>query len=78
MMIKGFKFGMVLQFAVGPVCLFLFQTSVAHGLGPAMKGVIGVSLVDALYIAAAILGLGALLRARPRLQSSIQIFGGIV
>lgn len=78
MIFKGFKFGILLQFAIGPICLFLFQTAVATGLQTALKGVIGVTIIDGLYIAAAILGLGTLLHARPRLQSSIQIFGSLI
>lgn len=61
MIIKGFKFGMLLQIAVGPICLFVFQTAAAHGFTSAMSGVIGVTLIDALYILAAICGLGTLI-----------------
>ncbi len=78
MMIKGFKFGLLLQFAVGPVCLFIFQTAISTGLKPALLGVLGVTLVDALFIAAAILGLGTLLKANPKIQHFIQLFGGII
>lgn len=78
MMIKGFKFGILLQFAVGPVCLFIFQTAIATGLEPALTGVLGVTLVDGLFIAAAILGLGTLLKANPKIQTSIKLFGGSI
>ena len=78
MMIKGFKFGLLLQFAVGPVCLFIFQTAIASGLRAALTGVMGVTLVDSLFIAAAILGLGTLLKANPRIQNSIRFFGGSI
>jgi len=52
MLIKGFRFGMILQIAVGPLCLFIFQTAVTSGFFTAMIGVMGVALVDALYILA--------------------------
>lgn len=42
MIFKGFKFGILLQFAVGPVCLYLFQTAVSFGLQPALIGIFGV------------------------------------
>ena len=28
---KGFKFGMILQIAIGPICLFVFQTACKSG-----------------------------------------------
>lgn len=31
MFLKGFKFGMLLQLAIGPICLFIFQTSITKG-----------------------------------------------
>lgn len=78
MIIKGFKFGMLLQIAVGPICLFVFQTAVAHGFASAMSGVIGVTLIDALYILAAICGLGTLLQHYKNFKKTIQYFGAIV
>lgn len=76
MMIEGFKFGLLLQFAVGPVCLFIFQTAIATGLQSALTCVLGVALIDSLFIAAAILGLGSLLKTNPTIQNSIRLFGG--
>lgn len=78
MVIKGFKFGMLLQIAVGPICLFVFQTAVAYGFTSAMSGVIGVTLIDALYILAAICGLGTLLQHYKNFKKTIQYFGAIV
>lgn len=71
MLIRGFKFGMLLQLAVGPVCLFIFQTASIHGFFAAEAGVLGVTLVDGLYMLAAMLGLTSLLnrkRIRPLLH----------
>lgn len=34
----GFKFGIMLQIAVGPVCFFIFQISISQGLIPALLG----------------------------------------
>lgn len=64
MIIKGFRFGMILQLAVGPVCLFIFQTAVSSGALIAFLGVAGVSVVDAAFIIAAIFGLGAILNKK--------------
>lgn len=78
MILKGFRFGILLQFAVGPVCLYLFQTAVSSGLQTALTGVIGVALADGLYIALAIFGLGTLIRKNTRLHNSFQRFGGSI
>lgn len=60
-LVKGFRFGMLLQLAVGPVALFIFQTALVSGFRSAVTGVIGVALVDALFIAAAVAGIGTFL-----------------
>lgn len=52
----GTRFGLLLQLAVGPVCLFVLQTGIERGALRGMAAVAGVALVDALYIAAAGLG----------------------
>jgi threonine/homoserine/homoserine lactone efflux protein len=52
----GLRFGLLLQLAVGPVCLFVFRTGSEHGVWRGVLAVLGVALVDALYIALAGLG----------------------
>lgn len=76
-LLHGFRFGMLLQLAVGPVCLFIFQTGSRLGYPAAAAGVLGVTLVDALYMAAAVLGLSSLL-GRGRVQSLLKGFSAIV
>lgn len=57
----GFKFGLILQAAVGPVSIFIFQTAAASGLLSALGAVLGVTLADLVCVAAAIWGVGTLL-----------------
>ncbi len=78
MVYKGFRLGMLLQIAVGPVCLFIIQTAAALGFWPAMSGVLGVVLIDGVYILAALLGLGALIGRSKRIKQAIKYFGMIV
>lgn len=78
MIIKGFRFGMLLQLAVGPVCMYLFQTAVNNGLPDALVGVAAVVLVDALYIIAAIAGIGVLLGRSQRVKQIFKLVGGII
>ncbi|MBW4838077.1 MAG: LysE family translocator [Paenibacillaceae bacterium] len=71
LLLRGFKFGMLLQLAVGPVCLFIFQTGSRQGYGAAATGVLGVTLVDAMFMGAAMLGVSTLL-GRGRIRSILK------
>ena len=77
MILKGFKFGMLLQFAVGPVCIFIFQMASLRGFYIAASGVLGVLIVDGLYILAAILGIASIIE-RKNTKTILKIFGAIV
>ncbi|AOY78064.1 LysE family translocator [Clostridium formicaceticum] len=74
MIFKGFKFGMLLQFAVGPVCIFIFQIASLRGFGVAATGVLGVTTIDGLYILAAIIGLASIIDRR-NTKIVLKIFG---
>lgn len=78
MIIKGLRFGMLLQLAVGPICLFIFQTAAISGFAAAFTGVLGVALIDGLYIIAAIAGIGILLNKVKSLKRVLQLFGAVV
>lgn len=58
---QGLLFGLVLQLSVGPVCLAVLGCSMNYGTKEAWKMVCGVTLVDMLYILAALLGTAKLL-----------------
>lgn len=78
MILKGLRFGMLLQIAVGPVCLFIFQTAVTSGFFVALTGVVGIAIIDALYILAAIYGIGALLNRYEKAKRIIKYLGALV
>ena len=78
MIAKGFRFGMLLQIAIGPVCLLILQTAIASGFAAAESGVLAVVLVDALFIFAAIWGIGALFIRFPHSKVFLKLFGGLV
>jgi len=78
MIAKGFRFGMLLQIAIGPVCLLILQTAIASGFATAESGVLAVVLVDALFIFAAIWGIGALFTRFPQTKTILKFFGGLV
>ena len=78
MIMKGFRFGMMLQLAIGPVCLFIFQTGVASGFRAALSGVLGTVAVDGCEIVLAILGVGALLQKSRNARTILQYGGAAV
>lgn len=77
MIFKGFKFGMLLQFAVGPVCIFIFQMASLRGFYAAAEGVVGVSIIDGLYILAAILGIASIIEGK-NTKMVLKIFGTVI
>ncbi len=77
MIIKGFRFGMLLQLAVGPMCLMVFNTSASEGLLPGFMLVAAITLIDGLYIALSGVGVAALLN-NGRVKLAIKVFGCIV
>ncbi|WP_199825291.1 LysE family transporter [Gorillibacterium timonense] len=68
---------MVLQVAIGPVCLFIFQTGSTSGFALAETGVLGITIVDGLFILAAILGLASLMD-RKNVKAVLRGFGAVI
>jgi len=77
MLFKGFKFGMLLQFAIGPVCIFIFQMASLKGFYTAETGVLGVVLIDGIFIIVAILGIASIID-RKNIRVCLKIFGSAI
>lgn len=77
MLLKGFKFGMLLQFAIGPVCVFIFQMASLKGFYIGEVGVFGVTLVDGLFIIVAILGIASIID-RKNIRVFLKIYGAAI
>ncbi|WP_027625944.1 LysE family translocator [Clostridium lundense] len=77
MILEGFKFGMLLQLAIGPVCIFIFQMSSLKGFYIAETGVLGVALIDALFIIVAILGIASIIDKK-NIRICLKIFGAMI
>lgn len=75
---NGFRFGTLLQIAIGPICLFIFQTAASSGLGSAEAAVLGVTLADIIYVLAAIWGVGTLIEKNERSKKYLKYFGALV
>ena len=64
---RWLRFGMLLQLAIGPMCLMVFGAARENGLAAALTLVSAIALVDAFYIFLAGAGVSRLLeRERPR------------
>ncbi len=74
---KGFRFGMLLQLAVGPMCLLVFQTAVTHGLWMALLVTLAITLVDLLFIILSGWGAAAVLK-KPGVQRAVKLIGCII
>lgn len=77
MLWDGFKFGMLLQLSIGPMCLFVFQHSGSNGLWAGLTCVGAIALIDAAYIALAGLGAAVLFR-RERVRFGMKLFGCVI
>ena len=74
---EGLKFGLLLQFAVGPMCLMVFNTAQNTGFLVALSLVIAIALVDAFYILLASLGVSKIL-GNEKIEKVVKILGAIV
>ena len=75
-LINGLLFGLMLQLAVGPTCLYLLNISLSNSFITAFYGIIAVILVDAFYIILAILGISKFLN-NTRIKL-FKVFGGLI
>lgn len=75
--LEGLKFGLLLQFAVGPMCLMVFNTAQNAGFLAALSLVLAIALVDAFYILLASLGASELL-GKEKVEKIVKITGAIV
>lgn len=77
MILKGLRFGMLLQLAVGPICLMVFHTSTTYGAIYGLHLVLAIALVDALYIALSCVGVAAIIN-KGKTNEVIKLIGCLV
>ena len=68
---------MLLQLAVGPMCLLVFQTAANLGFLKGMVLVLSIALVDGIYIVLSALGVGTAMKNK-KAQFGIKIFGCLI
>jgi threonine/homoserine/homoserine lactone efflux protein len=74
MFLKGFQFGMLLQFSIGPVSLFVFRVAGEKGFLAGFLAVLAVALTDGLYILLAGAGVASVMK-NPAVQRALKVFG---
>lgn len=74
---EGLRFGLLLQIAIGPICLMVFNTAKNAGFLTAMIFIIAVALVDAFYIALASVGASKVLE-KSKLKNIFKYVGALV
>ncbi len=77
MILKGLRFGMLLQLAVGPICLMVFHTSTTYGAIYGLHLVLAIALIDTLYIALSCVGVAAIIN-KGKINEFIKLIGCLV
>ncbi len=75
--LDGLRFGMLLQLAVGPMCLMVFNTAKNVSFLVALSLVLAIALIDAFYILLAGLGVSKLMEKK-KVKSVFKIIGSLV
>lgn len=74
MFLKGLKFGMLLQIAIGPVCLMAFNASSTYGFLKTVPFILAVTLVDAAFVAFSCTSVAVLIN-KAKVKRAIKIIG---
>lgn len=77
MILKGLRFGMLLQLAVGPICLMVFHTSTTYAAIYGLHLVLAIALIDTLYIALSCVGVAAIIN-KGKINEFIKLIGCLV
>jgi len=76
-MFNGFLTGLILQIAIGPVFFFILNISLQKTAIDGLFAILAVTLVDYIFIALAVLGVGTLLE-KPKIKLASGIIGSLV
>jgi threonine/homoserine/homoserine lactone efflux protein len=68
---------MLLQFAVGPMCLMVFNTSTTYGFICSLHLVFAIALIDALYIILSCVGVVSVI-SKKKVKAVVKLIGCIV
>ena len=68
---------MILQFAIGPVCVYIFGLGSSEGFFSAEKAVFAVALVDLIFVLMAILGVSSFIK-NEKVQNYFKFIGALI
>ncbi|BAK98374.1 putative efflux protein [Oscillibacter valericigenes Sjm18-20] len=77
MILKGLRFGMLLQLAIGPICFMVFNTSTTYGFVWGLHLVLAIALVDTIYIALSCIGIASIIN-RGKIKMAVKLIGCFV
>lgn len=77
MILKGFKFGILLQLAIGPMCLMVFNTSTTYGFVFGLHLMMAITFVDTLYIGLSCVGVASVIN-RTKIKTVIKLLSCFV
>lgn len=77
MILKGLRFGMLLQLAIGPMAMMVFHASSEYGFLFSLQLVLAIALIDALYITLSCFGAAALIN-KSKIKKVIKLMGFLV
>lgn len=77
LLFEGLKFGMILQFAIGPVCMYIFSLGSNEGLFSAENAVFAVTIVDFIFVLLAILGISSFIK-NENVKNYFKIMGALI
>jgi len=76
---EGLKLGLILQVCgIGPVCMLVFTLSLSQPVGKMLIGILGLSVVDVIYVSLAVLSISALVKKIQQYQRIFDIVIGSV
>lgn len=77
MILKGIKFGMLLQLAIGPMCLMVLNVSATSGFISGLCLVSAITIIDALYISLACVGIASVIN-KARIMTVIRLVSCLI
>lgn len=76
-LLKGYAFGMMLQMAVGPMCLFVFNTAADNGFTAGFSAALAVALMDMVYIILSGVSAQSLLK-KDKFRGALKLIGAFI
>jgi threonine/homoserine/homoserine lactone efflux protein len=76
-LLNGFLTGLILQIAIGPVFFFILNISLQKTVIDGLFAVVAVTIVDYIFIALAVLGVGRLLE-KPKIKFGLGVTSSVV